>query len=501
MESDLSSTGTPAAQGPWLPEALDAEAPIYLAIADALGVDVESGRLRPGDRLPTHRDLARQLGVNVMTVSRAYSEAGRRGLVEGEVGRGTFVRRRERNATRFEVPRSQDAGGQSIGTQIAGEPGPAEQTVDPQIDFHFNLPVGDPSILDATAILEQLAGAHRPLLHAGYLTAGTSDHRAAGAEWIARGGLDADPARTLVCGGAQHAMTVTFASLAGPGDLILTESLTYPGAKALASVLGLRLQGLAMDSEGLLPDAFETACRKSSPKALYCMPTVQNPTGVVMPEQRRREVATIARRFGVAIVEDDTYGYLCAEPPPPLIRFAPELGYFLTGLSKNLTAGLRIGFLHAPAAGNATGSVLERLESNVAALTWMAAPLMAEIASRWIRSGQADEMVAWKRREALARRYLWERLLGDFPTGSHPGSSHVWLPLPRPWRGDDFVVQARRRGVGVTGAEAFVVGRANAPHAVRVCVGTPASRREVERGLGILAEMLAGGPEISPSIV
>ncbi|MCP3959889.1 MAG: PLP-dependent aminotransferase family protein [bacterium] len=478
----------------WAPAGLDAGTPIYRAIADALGADVESGRLRPGDRLPTHRDLARRLRVNVMTVSRAYAEAGRRGLVEGEVGRGTFVRRRERNVTRFEprleVPEPEatmERGTRPRGTRL--------------VDFHFNLPVGDSSILDATEILEELAGSHRPLLYTGYTTAGAGDHRAAGAEWIARGGLEADPERVLVCGGAQHAMTVTLASLAGPGDLVLTEALTYPGVKALASVLGLRLQGLPMDAGGLLPDAFEAACRKSAPRALYCMPTMQNPTGVVMDTERRRQVAEIARRHGVAIIEDDTYGYLCAEPPAPLSSFAPELGYFLTGTSKNLTAGLRIGYLQAPAAGGATSGLIERLEGNVAALTWMAAPLMAEIAARWIRSGQADAMIRWKRREAATRRRLYERLLGDYPTGSDAGCSHVWLPLPRPWRADDFVLQARRRGVGVTGAETFVVGRATAPHAVRVCLGTPTSREEVERGLGLLAEMLAGAPEVGASIV
>ena len=466
-------------EGEWSPAALDAQGPIYLAIADALAADLESGLLSPGDRLPTHRDLARRLGVNVMTVSRAYAEASRRGLVEGEVGRGTFVRRRERHVTRIEVPATS---------------GPR------RIDFHFNLPAGDPSLLDATDLLSELATCHRPLLHAGYTTAGMPEHREAGAEWIARAGVDADPDRILVCGGAQHAMTVTLASLAGPGDLILTEALTYPGMKALASVLGLRLHGVEMDSEGLLPDAFEAACRRSNPKALYCMPTVHNPTGVVLSEERRREIAGVARRHGVAIVEDDTYGYLCTDPPPPLVSFAPELGYFLTGTSKNLTAGLRIGYLQAPSAGGST-ALLERLESNVAALTWMAAPLMAEIASRWIRSGQAVAMVDWKRREALARRRLYAHLLADYPTESHPASSHVWLPLPRPWRGEDFVDQARRRGVGVTAAETFAAGRAAAPHAVRVCLGTPPSRDDVEHGLTVLAEMLAGPPTTALSIV
>ncbi len=470
----------------WVPQLLDAKGPIYLAIADALAADLQTGRLLAGDRLPTHRQLAKALGVNVMTVSRAYAEAGRRGLTEGEVGRGTFVRRRERNTTRFE---------------------PGDGTLSRRVDFHFNLPAGDPTLLDATKILRELPSSELDaLLHTGYTTTGTYDHRIAGAEWIGRSGLIASPERTLVCGGAQHAMTVTFASLAGPGDVVLTEELTYPGVKALASVLGLRLQGLAMDSEGLLPEAFEAACRKSSPKALYCMPTMQNPTGSVMGKQRRHDVAEVARRFGITIVEDDTYGYLSTDALPPLTSFAPERSFFLTGTSKNLTAGLRIGYLLAPDDGTPSDTRLARLEGNVAALTWMAAPLMAEIASRWIRSGQADAMVAWKRTEALQRRLLFDRLIVDqeLPQGltaSHPSSSHLWLSLPRPWRSEEFVTQAARQGVALTGAEAFVVGRASAPHAVRICLGTPPRREQVVEGLTALSTMLAGSPEVSPSIV
>lgn len=477
----MSASEAVTSQTAWQPELGDVDGPIYLAIADALGRDIAAGRLSPGARLPTQRELARGLGVNVMTVSRAFAEAHRRGLTEGEVGRGTFVKRRDINATRIE---------------------PEARGRRRQVDFHFNLPVGDPGILDASTILSELADhGSQDLLHTGYTTTGADEHRAAGAEWIRRSGLEADPDRVLVCGGAQHAMTITFASLAGPGDLILTEELTYPGIKALAGVLGLKLQGVEMDAEGLLPEAFEAACRRRSPKALYCMPTIQNPTGVVMGAESREMIAGIARRYGVAIVEDDTYGYLCEEAPPPITSLAPELGYFLTGTSKNLTAGLRIGYLLAPDDGRDSAALLARLEGNVAALTWMAAPLMAEIASRWIRGGQADAALAWKRQEAIARRELFDRLLPEVTTESHPLSSHVWLPLPSPWRGDDFAIQAQHRGVAVTRAEAFVVGRASAPHAIRICLGTPPTRRLVEEGLKHLAEMLAGSPEVSRTIV
>ncbi len=474
----------------WEPDLSDVRGPIYRSIADALAGDVESGKLQPGDRLPTLRALARRLEVNVMTVSRAYKEAARRGLVDGEVGRGTFVRRPARAASRLDPIMPQASGAESGGAESSDA-----------IDFHFNLPAPEPSILDVEGALTELAGdTGRELLLSGYTTTGLPDHRAAGAEWLRRFGIEADAGRVLVCGGGQHAMTLTFATLTRPGDLVLTSELTYPGMKALANVFGLRLQGLPMDGEGLLPDAFEAACAKGGVKVLYVMPTVHNPTGVIMPEERRRQIVASAREHDVAIVEDETYGYLCPEPPPSLASLAPERVYFLASTAKSLTPGLRIGYLLAPVSESSPNLVVERLAANVAATSWMAAPLMAEIASRWIRDGSADRMLDWKRREAYARRRYFDRIVG-VATDGYPGASHVWLRLPSPWRCADFVAQARQRGVALTPSEAFVVGRAEAPHAVRVCLGTPRTRDEVKRGLDVLADMLAGSPDVVRSIV
>ncbi len=454
----------------WSPEKIAPLGPVYVAIADALARDIEDGRLEAGERLPTHRALARQLGVNVVTVTRAYQEASRRGLVEGEVGRGTFVRERERGALPYM---------------------PATETEPELVDFDFNVPFGDPAILDAASIFREFAE-NEELAHlaTGYSPQGFEAHREAGAAWMARTGLETDPGRTLITCGAQHAMAITFSGLCEPGDLVLVEELTYAGMKALANVLHLRLAGLPMDDDGLLPDAFENACRKGTAKALYFQSTLQNPTGVVMPAERRHEIARIARRYGVVLVEDDTSGYLCAGAPAPAIAQAPELGYFLSSTSKSITAGLRIGYVQAP-----TREAVERLAANLAATAWMAPPLMAELATRWIQSGRADRMVEEKRAEALARRELYGRILADLPTRSHPSSSHVWVPLPSPWRGDDFVAQARRAGVAPTPAEMFVVGRASAPHAVRLALARPRERADVERGLRVLADVVRGAPK------
>lgn len=462
----------------WDPQNISPQGPLYVAIADALARDFEGGLIESGEKLPTHRDLARTLGVNVVTVTRAYAEAARRGLVEGEVGRGTFVKTGTAAEEVF------------LPVRRGGDAGDA-------IDFHFNMPASNPSILATDELFRELLDdAARLPLTTGYYAPGLDDHRAAGAEWMSRVGLEVDPGQVLVCTGGQHALSVTLTTLMQPGDVLLTEELTYPGMKALAGLLHLRLAPVAVDAEGLCPDAFEEACRKTNAKVVYVTPTIQNPTSTVMPAERRERVAAIARRHGVTVLEDDTTGFLCADAPAPIAAHAPERVWFVSSLSKSLSGGLRMGYLRVPDAG-----WVDRAATHLAALSWMTPPLMAEIAARWIRNGTADEMVAWKREEALARRALFERALPEAETISDPVSSVVWLELPAPWRSEDFAAQALQRGLAVTPAENFVAGRAPTPHCVRLSLGSPPRREDVERGVGIVTELLRGAPAACRSMV
>ena len=450
----------------------------YIAIAEALAGDIRHGRLKPGDRLPPHRGLAYRLGVTVGTVTRAYAEAARRGLVGGEVGRGTYVR----------DPRQPPS---FIALDDRAEPGSGEAAIDLSVN---KAATGEAGRLLAAA-LRKLAEApdlaalldYQP--HRGQLR-----HRAAGAAWLARAGLAVEPDRVMVAAGGQHAMFIAFAGLARPGDLVLTEDLTYAGMKAIAGLLQLRLQGVATDCDGIVPEAFEEACRAAPARALYCMPNLQNPTGSVMPVERRRAIAAIAEAHGVALVEDDAYGFLDAGLPPPLASFAPTVGYYLTSLSKSLAPGLRIGYLATPP-GTQGGFV-----NALRATAWMAVPLMAEIAARWIEDGTAVRLAAQRRQEAAARQVLAARIFRGGDWRAHPSGFHGWLVLPEPWQAESFVEAARRRGVIVTAAAAFALGRPSI-EAVRICLCATPDARRLEQALTILAELLHGDPDMAPSIV
>ena len=460
----------------WVPKIEPRPGPRYLAIADALADDVESGRLAPGTRLPTHRDLASRLGVTVGTVSRAYAEAERRGLTQGEIGRGTFVRNTESAPISLQPLRPREPGA---------------------VDLTIVRPAEDPyaeAITDSLSVLAKRTDLKYLLNYAP--DGGLPEHRAAGAEWIRRRGLKAEREQVIVTSGAQHGLATVIAALTEPGDLLLTEALGYAGINAIASQLHRRqIQGVEMDEHGIRPDSLEAACRNGNARILVCVATLQNPTTAIMPEERRRQIANVVRRHDLILVDDDVYGPLVEDSPAPLASFAPERSCYITSISKSLTPGLRIGYILAP------DNFVPYIAASVRTSVWMPAPLMAEITTLWIRDGVADRLIAWQRQEACARQLMAGRLLKRWHIQSHPNSFHLWLHLPDPWRADAFTQQARARGVAVVPADFFAVGRARAPHAVRLCLTAAASRQDLERGLIILDEILAGPPKSCMAVI
>lgn len=458
----------------WVPNLDDRSGPRYVAIAEQLARDMETGRLKPGDRLPTHRELAWKLGMTVGTVTRAYAEAERRGLVTGEVGRGTFIRDRRTDSSTLPQPVPDDD----------------------FVDLTRSFPVQErPSPEIARAISELGASPELGQVLGYATTLGLPAHRAAGAEWLSRSGFNATPAEVVVTSGAQHGIVVALAAVARPGDVVLTEQLTFYGAKSAAALLSLRLHGVAIDEHGLIPEALEAACRQSAPKALYCIPTLQNPTTAIMPAERREVIAEICQRYGVTVVEDDIYGFLAADGPPPVSSFAPQNSIYINSLSKSVAPGLRVGYLNAPA------TMHERLTAAMRATTWMAPPIMAELATRMVRSGDAARLAAAQCEEAKARQLIAARHFGDFEFATHPASFHLWLTLPEPWRREEFTAQARRRRVGVAPAELFAVGRAPVPHAVRVGLTAARDRATLERALSTLADLMRESPDRGIALV
>lgn len=450
----------------WRPSLAGRTGPLATQIADAIGESVADGRLALGARLPPQRDLAHALGVSLNTVTRAYADAVERGFVRGEVGRGTFVRER---------------GPLPTPTEATGLTRPAAGP----IDFSLNLPAPSPAAALLAQSLRALSGSNDLATLLDHQPPGGRDvHAAAAARWLGRLGLGARPDDVVVTAGAQHGLLVALLATTRPGDVLLTEALTYTPIRAMANRLGLKVVPVASDAGGLDLDALDRACHRVAGKVLYCLPTLQTPTTTTITTDRRSAIAGIVRRHDLMLIEDDVFGFLPPDRPPPLACFAPERTIYVTSVSKSLAPGLRVGFLHAPA------ERARALRSAVGLSTWLPPPLMAEIVSRWIEDGTADRLNAFQRGEAAARQSIARALIPNLLLRADPHGFHVWLELPSQWHPDAFRMTARERGVEVVAGGAFAVDPDVSPHAIRLCLSHESSRARVHAGLATLGELL-----------
>lgn len=462
----------------WLPELEGRRGPKYLRIVEALVEDIASGALAAGTMLPPHRELAYQLGVSANTASRAYAEAVNRALLVGEVGRGTFVR------------------------AVSGI-GPGEEAVDlarPRhgpIDLSRNLPHPGASGRHLAATLRELsASPHLSGLTDFQSDGGQPRHQAAAVEWLARHGVDASPEEVVLACGAQHAVFAVLMALTAPGDLLLVEALSYAPVRAMADRLGLKMAAVALDDGGLVPEDLDRLCREGAPKALYLTPTLQTPTGRTLSQDRRRQIAEIATRHGLLLIEDDVFGMLFPKAPAPIVGLLADQTIYITGVSKCLAPGLRVGVARTP------GRLTKAVQGAVSLSCWMVPPLMGEIAARWIETDVADrladaQLTTASRRLTLARE-IFDPVLGS-TLQSH--GFHAWLGLPSGWSADRFCARAADRDVRVTNGEAFALSSRDAPNAVRICLSHEPEEERLVLGLTKLREILEEGPTASELII
>ncbi|MFF4832480.1 PLP-dependent aminotransferase family protein [Streptomyces sp. NPDC001315] len=432
----------------------------YRRIADRVADDIAAGRLRPGQQLPPQRLFARRHGIAGSTAGRVYGELVRRGLVVGEVGRGTFVR-----------------------ASAAGPAGRAltEAATSAPVNLELNYP-------SAPGQSELLAPALAPLLRPDVLTealrpaaaTGTAEAREAVAALLATPGWRPDPAHLLFTGNARQAIAAALASLVRPGGRLGVEELTYPLVKEIADRLGITLVPVATDADGLRPDALAAAHRSAPLSALYLQPTLHNPTSVTTPPERRRRIAQTVTDLGLPVVEDRIWSFL-RPGDTPLAACAPGLSHVVDGLSKRVAPGLTAGFLVVPP---------ERVEAVAAAVRsggWSAGRFALAAAVRWAGDGTVERLVAAKRADAVRRQEIVARELAGFTVRTDPHSCFAWWELPAPWRADTFTAAAAAHGIAVTPGPAFTVDPGRTPDAVRLGL---ASAPEAE--LGWALRTLAG---------
>ena len=444
----------------WVPRLAMHGGPRFLQIADALQAAVADGALKPGDRLPPQRQLAARLEVDLTTITRAYDEARRRHLLEGRGARGTYVA-----APKVEL------------TSI--------------LDLSMNTPPA-PAGVDFDDLLKQglsqvLMRADNALLMNYHLGGGSDADRKAGAQWLAPMFGHLDAGQLVVCPGAQAAIAASILALTEPGDVILAEPTSYPGLRAAATQFGRRIVAVEADRHGMVPGMLEQACRQHQPRLVYLNPTLQNPTATTIPERRRKELAGIAKRCKLRIIEDDPYWLLADAPPAPIAAFAPERVVYISTLSKCLTPGLRVAFvlIRDP---DERARFLVALKS----FALMVAPLTAALATQWILDGSADRLLQGVRNEARLRHRMARDILAGRYSGAGDGL-HVWLALPAYWSPAQFARAADGEGIAVTPAEAFATGGTTV-NAIRISLGSIRDRGRLQAGLQRLSHLLARRP-------
>lgn len=443
----------------WIPALEAFPGPKYLSIARALAHDVAQGRLCPGDRLPPQRELAQALGVDLTTVTRAYGEARSLGIIDADGRRGSFVRAPAAPAIRSEVP--------AFDTGMNLPPLPQRST----LAERYSAQLG-----------EVLAGPAAGMRLQYQPSGGAPEDRRAGAAWLATRGIAADEDNVLVVSGGQTALHAIATAELRADDAVCTGPLVYPGWLASARRLDLRTIALEADAEGILPDALERAAPEA--KALYVVPTNDNPTTATMGIERRRAIAGIARRHGLKIIEDDAYGRLPAVPLPALASLAPELTWHVASLSKIISPMLRIAYLRAPSLRHAL-----RLAADVHETTVMAPPLNAAVATRWLESGAWAELVAEVRAECIARQAIAAQMLPSGSYQAHPEGYHLWLPLDGAPSPAELVSALAPSGLSAVPSHAFTPD-GGPSSGIRVSIGGNLSRERLARALSLLDALL-----------
>jgi DNA-binding transcriptional MocR family regulator len=433
--------------------------PPYLSLVAAIASDVAEGRLRAGDALPSHRELARHLGLSPGTVAKAYAEARRRGLVEGSRRAGTRVR------------------------YIGG----LDRMLSSAYPINFASSQPNPSIgPDLTAALTLVRRRQADLMR--YAPPeGYPRHRAAGQSWLAMIDVQGPELDVLPTSGAQHGVSMAIGTLLDTGDTIAAGSLCYPGLMAAAQFHGIQVASVPHDELGLAPEVLDSLCRRRKIRAVYCMPSAANPTGHTMPLNRKQTLATVAAEHDLIVIEDETHRPYVNRPAQAIVTLAPERTVLLTSLSKVLMGGVRVGFAAlSPELG-------KRLRRSIQADVLATSALDLELVTALIENGEAARVIGRRYAEAERRKEIAARLIGDavaaLPRRDGP---YLWLEMPSSMSSEALTGMAESRGVAVTPASVFATGTDHGD-GLRVALSAPVSDADVERGLKLLCEIFVPG--------
>jgi len=460
----------------WNSNIKDRRLPLYQSIAVTIKDGIENGDLKPGDHLPPHRDLADQIGVTVGTVARGYNLAASWGLVSGEVGRGTVVSLPENGYGHVPL---------DLGKSY--------------FDFGILKPTSTTNLalrkLAFEDTLIEIGQRWKNKSFTGFPPEfGLIQYRKAGADWISRLGITADENEVLLTAGGQEAFHLLLMTLLNPGDPLLVEEFTHISFKELGRFLNLKMIGIPMDDQGIMPNALQNIAKQSKARVLFVTPTCNSPTTATMSLKRREQIIDIAIKNNIFIIENGVFSNFVTDPPPPIAALCPDHAAYVTSLSFCASPEIRVGYLKI------LKKNIPRLKAAKRALAISHSMIAAEIATHWIRSSILQDLIQWQLKEIKFRFKIADEILSGQDFRYSPCGMFIWMDLPEPWRVSDFVKAAKERNVIVMGSDRFVIGRGAAPHAVRISLTSNQKRELYVEGIKIIADLAKSSSTLNPFI-
>ncbi|MCX8997822.1 PLP-dependent aminotransferase family protein [Rhizobiaceae bacterium BDR2-2] len=461
----------------WLPNISEGNGPLYLRLANAIETAISGGDLPAGAKLPPQRNLAYDLGVTIGTISRAYAAVHERGLVSGEVGRGTYV-----NDRKTPVPaENYDPVVASLGGTRAASVSDGQH----RFDTTAAPDVGQSVVLER--FISEIAR-ERPLDIVNYSRVFPDHWFEAGVAWLSSNRWSPEAESIVPTLGAHAAIMSVITAMTAPGDKIVFENITYSQVSRSVTLAGRRIAIADTDANGIVPEDFEKVCAQQHPKIVFLMPSAQNPTCSILPLERRRAIADIARRYNVHIIEDNLYGAMRNDDLPMIAELAPDITFVIGGLSKSVAAGIRGGWVACPPHFASRVRIAHRL------ITGGQPFLLAELCARLVVSGEAMRIRNRCIAEITAREAMIRQILAGYEFESRPSIPFLWLKLPEPWLSGTFRIAALQEGVLVDDEDEFKPGRTDKVfHRIRIGFSTPATREELSDGLAILRRLLDNG--------
>lgn len=415
----------------------------YLKVADEIAAEISVGILTEGERLPPQRQFAYERGIATSTVSRVYEELIRRGLVLGEIGRGTYVRAidSQKEATLVEP-------------------------VSVPIDLEHNYSVRGSY---KKKLMNMLSEISEDVDSESFLTpmgaVGWRDSKKVASKYISCKNWIPKQSSILFSGNGRQAISAALSAITKPGDSIGVEDVTYPVLIGIAQKMGLVLVPIEMDEDGIKPDILEDLIKTNNLKALYLQPTLQSPTAITMSHERREVISKIITKHELPTIEDGVYNFLAGEKP--LCAYSEKYIIYIDSLSKSLAPGVALGIISSPK------QFYDKIKSSLQFGAWTTSGLLLGIGTKWMASENFKEIIREKRSDALVRQNIVRKIFSDFNIKGDDRAYHVWVPLLDIKNSDLFASRMLRMGIAITPGSAFSVVKGVSPNYIRVSLASP----------------------------